>query len=75
MNQRENLPKLRETLRKSKESRRARYLELKALGFNSYDANKYKDISKSKYQELIHKKLISNREISRIVGGKKNVKS
>ena len=55
--------------RKSKEARKKRYEELKKIGFNSYEANKYKDLSKSRYEKLIKQKLIANREIFKIVGG------
>jgi len=56
--------------RKEKENRKTRYNYLRSLGFNSFDANKYKDLSKDKYEKLITHKIISNRKVNDIVNKK-----
>ena len=53
--------------RKEKEQRQTRYNYLRSLGFNSFDANKYKDLSKEKYQKLILHKIKSNEKVNDIV--------
>ena len=49
--------------------RKLRYERLRGLGFNSYDANRYKDLSKEKYDKIIKAKRTFNEIIRLIIYG------
>ena len=56
---------------KDKDVRRTKYKRLTSVGFNSYEANRYKDLSASKMEQIIeHKKGLQD-NIDRVIKGKK----
>lgn len=56
---------------KAKERRKRRYEDLIAVGFTSYEANRYKDYSDYKIDLMIEAKTNSNQTIKSIAEAKK----
>lgn len=58
----------------SKRNRRRanNYKQLRAVGFNAKEANRFKDMSKNKIAHLVKQKDHSNNIINEIVGGKQH---
>ena len=54
---------------KDKELRRSNYHRLKRAGFNSREANRYKDLASSKVTSLIHTRRQQEQELKSIVSG------
>ena len=53
---------------KNKRRRKARYDDLRAVGYTAKEANRYKDMKDAKIDTLIKSKILANKEIKRIVG-------
>ena len=52
--------------------RKENYKKLKDVGYNSYEANRYKDRSEKKIKQLLDARNNFNGEILNLLGGSKN---